>query len=189
MIQIIVSAEQINFGRSKIGFSEVSLLGADGAEGGKELVVNHMRVIEQGANDALDTFDTGIIQWWAGVGLWDQVFLGTIDIRPMLVWRQLRFEGAGVPVFEEELIDVTVHGQAAFACNVVPCNVDACKFTASPVGCDGIMHLKGMEEVVSMLASGVLNAEVVDNEDKHHWAPIVTPETRCGGTLIVAVIG
>ena len=86
----------------------------------------------------------------------------------------------GSTTFEEELIDVTVHKEAAFACNVVPRNVNACKFTARPVGGDGIICLKGMEEVVSMVAPGVLNAKIVDNEDKGDWMPIVSPETRCG---------
>ena len=39
----------------------LSLLGADGAEGGKELVVNRTRVVEQGANNALDTFEGGLV--------------------------------------------------------------------------------------------------------------------------------
>ena len=41
--------------------SGLGLLGADGAEGGKELVVNRTRVVEEGSDDALDAFDTGVV--------------------------------------------------------------------------------------------------------------------------------
>ena len=155
----------------------------------RKIVVNRTRVVKEGSDDALDAFDTGVVKWGACVGLREEVFFGAIDDRPVLVWGLLRFEGAGVVVLEEELIDVTVHREAASACNVVPGNVNAGKFTASPVGGDGIMQLKGLEEVVGMLASGVLNAEIVDNEDERYRAPVVAPETRCGGTLIVSVLG
>jgi hypothetical protein len=40
------------------GFSGCGLLGAQGAEGGKEFVVNSACVVEETANDALNSFDT-----------------------------------------------------------------------------------------------------------------------------------
>jgi hypothetical protein len=40
------------------GFSGFGLLGTEGTEGGKELVVNCTRVVEERANDALNSFDT-----------------------------------------------------------------------------------------------------------------------------------
>jgi hypothetical protein len=39
------------------GFSGCSLLGAQGAEGGKEFVVNSVCIVEESANDALNSFD------------------------------------------------------------------------------------------------------------------------------------
>ncbi len=41
-----------------VGFSGCGLLGAQGAEGGKEFVVNSACVVEESANDALNSFDT-----------------------------------------------------------------------------------------------------------------------------------
>ncbi len=40
------------------GFSGSGLLGAQGTEDGKKLVVNCMCVVEESANDALNSFDT-----------------------------------------------------------------------------------------------------------------------------------
>ncbi len=40
------------------GFSGCGLLGAQGAEGGKEFVVDSACVVEEGTNDALNSFDT-----------------------------------------------------------------------------------------------------------------------------------
>ncbi len=40
-----------------------------------------------------------------------------------------------------------------------------------------------------MPAFGVLNAEVVNNENKDDRAPLVTPEAWCDSTLVVTVLG
>ncbi len=40
------------------GFSGCGLLGTQGAEGGKEFVVNSVCIVEESANDALNSFDT-----------------------------------------------------------------------------------------------------------------------------------
>jgi hypothetical protein len=40
------------------GFSGCGLLGAQGAEGGKEFVVDSAWVVEESTNDALNSFDT-----------------------------------------------------------------------------------------------------------------------------------
>jgi hypothetical protein len=43
----------------KIGdFSGCGLLGTQGAEGGKEFVVDSVCILEESANDALNSFDT-----------------------------------------------------------------------------------------------------------------------------------
>ncbi len=45
------------------GFSGSGLLGAQGAESGKKFVVDSLRVVEKGINDALDPFDTVVGEW------------------------------------------------------------------------------------------------------------------------------
>jgi hypothetical protein len=40
------------------GFNSCGLLGTQGAEGGKEFVVNSACIVEESTNDALNSFDT-----------------------------------------------------------------------------------------------------------------------------------
>jgi hypothetical protein len=47
------------------GFSGCGLLGTQGTEGGKELIVNCMCIVEESANDALNSFDTFCGERWA----------------------------------------------------------------------------------------------------------------------------
>jgi hypothetical protein len=46
-----------------------------------------------------------------------------------------------------------------------------------------------LEQVVGVAFVCVLEAEVVNDEDKDEWSPIVAPESRCDGTLVVTVFG
>ncbi len=78
----------------------------------------------------MNGFDAGVVKWWASVDLREQVFLGSVDNWSMLVWCVLRFVGPGVLVFDEELIDVPIHCEAAVACDIVPGDVNACELTA-----------------------------------------------------------
>ncbi len=52
--QVVKELVHCNIG----GFSGCALLGTEGAEGGKEFVVNSVCVVEESANDALNSFDT-----------------------------------------------------------------------------------------------------------------------------------
>ncbi len=52
--QVVVKLVRGNIG----GFSGCGLFGAQGAEGGKEFVVDRACVVEESANDALNSFDT-----------------------------------------------------------------------------------------------------------------------------------
>ena len=69
-------------------------------------------------------------------------------------------------IFEEEVLDVPVHGRLACPFSVVPCQVDACNFFARPVRGDIVVCEQGLEEMVCMAIIGVLDAQVVNDEDK-----------------------
>ena len=71
--------------------------------------------------------------------------------------------------------------------SVVPGEIDASKFSAGPVRGDFIVCGEGLEEVVSVLSADVLDAKIIDDKDKHDWAPFVSPQARGGGTLVVAM--
>jgi len=61
-------------------------LGADGAEANKELVVDGPCVVQDCANDSLDTFDAGIVEGRARV-------LVVRELALVAVNNQLAFEG------------------------------------------------------------------------------------------------
>ena len=55
---------------TEVGFGELSGCGLGGAkfdEGDKELVVYCATIIYEGADDGLDSFDTGVVEFGAGV--------------------------------------------------------------------------------------------------------------------------
>ena len=51
------------------------LLQADGAECHQQFVVYGPGIIEEGANNTLDAFDASSIQGWAGVLMWEVLFM------------------------------------------------------------------------------------------------------------------
>ena len=99
----------------------------------------------------------------------------------------LWFSRLCVIVLEEECIDVPIHREAAGPCVVVPCDVYSCKFGAGPIRGDFIVVLQCREEVICMSFALVLDSEVVDDKDEKNWAPLVSPQSRCGLALVVSV--
>ncbi len=58
--------------------SSLCLLGADGTEGSKELVINSAGIIEEGTNDALYSFDTRIVEGGGCVEVGEELFFSAI---------------------------------------------------------------------------------------------------------------
>ncbi len=113
------------------GFSGCGLLGTQGAEGGKEFVVDCMCIVEDSTNDALNSFDTfygerrvvGINMGLLG-GLAKNNFA-------MFVRRELVLGGHGMLVPGADVEDITWHGEVArvfgMNCAVVPLKCHAGK--------------------------------------------------------------
>ncbi len=59
--------------------------------------------------------------------------------------------------------DVAVHCAPTDVLVVVPFKVNTCKLRPFPISSNFVVFLEGSEEVLSMLASCVLNSEVVNN--------------------------
>ena len=51
---------------------------------------------------------------------------------------------------------------------------------------DGIVFEEGVAQVVGVTVTNVFNAKIVNNEGEHDGAPLVFPEARSDGTLVVA---
>lgn len=90
-------------------------------------------------------------------------------------------------IFGEYVVDISFHGEAACAVGVVPCEVHSGEFSARPVGGNFVGFLEGGQEVVGMSAVAVFDAEIINNEYKKNWAPLVAPQSWGGGALEVSV--
>ena len=49
------------------------------------------------------------------------------------------------------------------------------------------MFCECLLEVYGVSFANVLNAEVVNDQEKHDWAPSASPEPRCEGALVAVV--
>ncbi len=108
------------------GFSGSGLLGAQGDESGKELVVDSSWVVEKGANGALDSFDAFVgEQRTVGFVLGNLGDLAVVDDFAVLVRGELALGRHRMVVFDVDIADVAWHGVSACAFGVrwavVPC--------------------------------------------------------------------
>ena len=55
------------------------MCGCKVAEGDEELVVYCAPIIQEGANDGLDSFDTGSVKWGSGIRRVSELLFGAID--------------------------------------------------------------------------------------------------------------
>ena len=79
----------------------------------------------------------------------------------MLVWGVLRLLGRRVIEFEEDFVDVAIHGCTTCALGVVPLEVYTCKFDPFPIRGYFVVSLKGGAEVLSVFTACVLDSKVV----------------------------
>ena len=109
---------------------------------------------------------------------------GAVDVRGMLRLAWLR-----MIVFEEYICNVAFHGEATRAVVVVPVEVDTCKLGSKPISCDIVRLLEGLEEMVSVLVTDILDAKFINDKDKDNGMPFVAPESRCDVALGVSMVG
>ncbi len=72
---------------------------------------------------------------------------------------------------------------------VVPCECHAGKASAINFFRDFIVFLEGLANMIQVGIANILNGKVVNNECKNEGVPLVTPETRGGGCLVVVEFG
>ena len=89
--------------------------GAKFAEVDEELVVYCATIIQEGAYDGLDSFDTGVVEFGAGVRRVGKLLFGAINDGCVAKGRVLRFRWDGVAPFKEEVFNIIIDGQATCA--------------------------------------------------------------------------
>ena len=95
----------------------------------------------------------------------------------------------GVIVLEEEVLDVPVHGRPACPFGIVPGKIDAGIFLACPVCGVVVMCEQSLEKMIRVVFVGVLNAEVVEDQDEDERSPVVSPEAGHNCTLVGSMFG
>ena len=95
-------------------------------------------------------------------------------------------------ILEDQFGNVAVHGEATCASGVdfgvIPLEVYAIKFFPFEVLYDGVMGGEDSSEVVKVLVTYILNAKIINNENKHDGAPFVAPKSWRGSRLVVTIV-
>ncbi len=93
------------------GFSGSGLLGAQGAESGKKFVVKSSCVVENGADDALHSFDTFVGERrTVGFVVGDLGDLAVDNFAVFVRVGELALGGHRMVVFDVDVVDVACHG-------------------------------------------------------------------------------
>ena len=151
---------------TEISLGELGGCGLGGskyAEGNEELVVYCAILIQEGADNGLDSFDTVVIEFGAGVRRVGKLLFGAIKDGCVAKGRVLRFLWYGVSPFKEEIFNIILDGQSKGAVCVVPGEVDAGESGAGPVLGEFIVLEEDVAKVVGVAFVDVLDAEVVDD--------------------------
>ena len=90
-------------------------------------------------------------------------------------------------VLDAKGFDVVVHAQATSVLGIIPREIDTRKFRSCPVHCNFVGLLESGDEMFCMLFILILNAKVINNEDEDNRWPLVSPQSRCYGALLVFV--
>ena len=113
---------------TEVGLGELGgsgLCGCKVTEGDEELVVYCAPIIQEGADDGLDSFDTAGVEWGAGVRRVSELLFGAVDDGRMAEGSVLGFWWDGVAPLEKQVFNVILDGQATGAVGLVPGEIDA----------------------------------------------------------------
>ena len=151
---------------TEVGLGELGgsgLCGCKVTEGNEELVVYCAPIIQEGADDGLDSFDTSVVKWGAGVRRVDELLFDAINDGCVVKGRVLRSRWDGVAPFEKEVFDVILDGQATGAFGVVPGEINAGESGAGPVLGDFIMLEEDVAKVIGVVFVDIFYAKVVND--------------------------
>ena len=99
----------------------------------------------------------------------------------MEVARLLAFETC------QRIWDVVWRGEVDVSGVIVPIECEAEVAIDIQVINDIVGFLDGVDQMISVLTSDVLDAKIVDDKSKANWSPVVGPKAGCVAALVVAV--
>ena len=95
--------------------------------------------------------------------------------------------------FNDELGDVAFHQEPSGAIlvlgGIVPGDVDAGELGAGEIVSDCVMIFEDVLEMLEVTLADVFDARIVNDEDEGNGPPLVAPEPRSCGRLVVAMFG
>ena len=100
---------------TEIGLGELGgcvLCGSKVAEGEEELVVYCTTIIQEGSDNGLESFDTGVVEFGDGVRRVGELLFGAINDGCVAKGIMQTFRWDGVAPFKEEVFNVILGGQA-----------------------------------------------------------------------------
>ena len=78
-------------------------------------------------------------------------------------------------------MEIFGHGDVTGVCGIVPVDGESAEEGTSPVNGDGVEFLEGLDEVVGILFSDVLDAKVVYDEGEEYGFGVVLPQCQGSG--------
>ena len=106
----------------------------------------------------------------------------------MLIWVVLWFGWEFVVELDAEVCDVVFHCEAAGAIDVVPLKVDAVVQVSLPVFSDLVVLFQDCSELDGVVLANIFATKIVNDKSEDDGVPLVAPEARSGGTLVIAMI-
>ena len=79
-------------------------------------------------------------------------------------------------------MEIFGNGDVTGVCSVVPIDDESTEEGTSPVNGDGVEFLEGLDEVVGVFFSDVLDAKVVYDKGEKYGFGVVPPQCRVLGT-------
>jgi hypothetical protein len=152
-----------------------------------------VHIVEEITNDAPNSLDAFCGERRA-VGFYMGEFGGLAKNNFMMhVRRELALGGHGMLVPGADIVDTAWHGEATQVFGmiwaVVSFECHTCKAGAINFFRDFVVFLESLAKMIQVRITYVLSGKVVNDECKHGGAPLVPPETRGGGCLVVVEFG
>ena len=73
--------------------------------------------------------------------------------------------------------------------SIRPSKVNTCKTSHLPICGDGAIFLEGVEQVLGVAFTNILNPKVVNYDPEQDWEPFMAPESwSCGGFIITGFV-
>jgi len=122
-------------------------------------VVDSSSIEKESADDLLESLDTLVVERVGGIGGHGGLCRGSVHRSLPRVRRVLAASrGRMVEAFEGSF-DITGHGNVAGTGDVIPVYMELEELRARPVFSGTVQHIDGVEQMLRMFASDVLDAE------------------------------